>query len=82
MLSHTQHRALMFSVTDVVRSQTIPIQKRFNFRKIMWKDFIESLDKEICNIDPKSEDYKTFVEKVKKTFDFTSHMNINKRDGV
>jgi len=50
-----------------MRSQTIPFKRRFNFRKAKWKDFRETLDKEIRNIDPKPEIYEKFVEKVKKT---------------
>jgi hypothetical protein len=49
-----------------VRSQTVPFKRRFNFRKAKWKDFRESLDKEICNLDPKPDNYEKFVEKVKK----------------
>jgi hypothetical protein len=66
-IPNTQHRALILSVTEVVRSQTIPFKRRFNFRKAMWKDFRETLDKEICNLDPTPENYEKLVEKVKET---------------
>ncbi|KAL4098793.1 hypothetical protein QTP88_023329 [Uroleucon formosanum] len=46
-IPNTQHRGLTLSVTEVVRSQTVPFKRRFNFRKAKWKDFRENLDKEI-----------------------------------
>lgn len=52
---NTQQRGLTLSITDVVRPQTEPFKRRFNFRKAKWKDFRETLDKEIRNLDPKPE---------------------------
>jgi len=66
-IPNTQHRGLTLSITEVVRSQTVPFKRRFNFRKAKWKDFKETLDKEIRNLDPKPENNEKFVEKVKKT---------------
>jgi len=65
-MPNTQYRALILSVTEVVRSQTLPFKRWFNFRKAKWENFIETLDKEIWNLDPKPENYEAFVEKVKK----------------
>lgn len=66
-IPNTQHRALMVSVTEVVRSQTVPFQRRFNFRKAKWEKFRDTLDKEVWNLDPNPKNYEAFVEKVKKT---------------
>jgi len=67
-IPNTQHRGLILSVTEAVRSQTIPFKRRSNFRKAKQKDFRETLDKEIRNIDPTPENYE--LKKSRKPQDY------------
>lgn len=60
-IPNTQHQAIVLSIIEDVRSQTISLKTRFNFKKARWTNFKEALDKEIFNLDPKPENYAKFV---------------------
>lgn len=62
----TQHRALKLQIIEVIRSESIPFKRRFNYKKANWGKYREAIDKEIQNLEPTPENYELFANKVRK----------------
>jgi len=62
----TQHRALKLQINKVIRPESIPFKRRFNYKKANWEKYREAIDKEIQNLEPTPENYELFANKVRK----------------
>jgi len=62
----TQYRALKLQINEVIRADTIPFKRRYNYKNANWEKYREAIDKEIQNLEPTSENYEIFANKVRK----------------
>lgn len=66
-IPNTQHRPVCLQTHAVIRAQSVPFKRRFNYKKARWKEFTEALENKIQQIDPTLSNYDKFVNLVKET---------------
>lgn len=66
-IPNTQHRPVCLQTHAVIRAQSVPFKRRFNYKKARWKEFTEGLENKIQQIDPILSNYDKFVNLVKET---------------
>jgi len=64
-IPNTQHRPVCLQTHAVIRAQSVPFKRRFNYKKAKWKEFMEALENKIQQIDPILSNYDKFVNLVK-----------------
>lgn len=65
-LPRTQHRPISCKISSVVKPESVPFKRRFNFKKAKWQAFASELDQKIVELKPEPESYETFVSTIKK----------------
>ena len=64
-IPHTQHRPICARTQPVVVAHPTPFRRRFNVKKPDWDGYSTELDKLIDDVEPFSENYGGYVDKVR-----------------
>lgn len=62
----TQHTAIKLQIFEVIRGESVPFKRRFNYKKANWEKYGLAIDSEIQNLEPTPGNYDHFVKIVNK----------------
>lgn len=65
-IPRTQHRAITCQITTIIKVESQPFARKFNFKKARWTEFSEELDTKIIDLPPTAESYEAFKDLVQK----------------
>lgn len=65
-IPRTQHRAITCQITTIIKVESQPFSRKFNFKKARWTEFSEELDTKIIDLPPTVESYEAFKDLVQK----------------